>query len=155
MVFKKIIFQNRYVALETPLRPHPPFMANTILNLHFDYLIISLRDNLGTTWGLLGNYLDTTLGLHGETLGITWGHHRNHLGTSRKLSGDNLGDTRGILGDYLGTTWGQLGDNLGIVRFPNAHAPGSGYMSVGEPDYLGTAWWVLRNFCTNKWPLTT
>ena len=33
MVFKKIIFQNRYVALETP----PPFMANTILNFHFDY----------------------------------------------------------------------------------------------------------------------
>ena len=39
MVFKKIIFQNRYVALETP----PPFMANTILNFHFDYLNPSLR----------------------------------------------------------------------------------------------------------------
>ena len=34
MVFKKIIFQNRYVELETP----PPFMAKTILNFHFDYL---------------------------------------------------------------------------------------------------------------------
>ena len=34
--FKKIIFQNRYVALETGLDP-PPFMANTILNFHFDY----------------------------------------------------------------------------------------------------------------------
>ena len=45
MVFKKIIFQNRYVALETPSRP-PPFMANTILNFHFDYLHTSLR--LGT-----------------------------------------------------------------------------------------------------------
>ena len=33
MVLKKIIFQNRYVALETP----PPFMANAILNFHFDY----------------------------------------------------------------------------------------------------------------------
>ena len=31
MVFKKIIFQNRYVALETPS------MENTILNFHFDY----------------------------------------------------------------------------------------------------------------------
>ena len=36
MVFKKTIFQNRYVALETPSRP-PPFMSNTILNFHFDY----------------------------------------------------------------------------------------------------------------------
>ena len=42
MVFKKIIFQNRYVALETPSRPPPPFMANTILNFHFDYLNTSL-----------------------------------------------------------------------------------------------------------------
>ena len=42
MVFKKIIFQNRYVALETPLRTIPPFRANTILNFHFDYLITSL-----------------------------------------------------------------------------------------------------------------
>ena len=42
MVFKKIIFQNRYVALETPSRPPAPFMANTILNFHFDYLITSL-----------------------------------------------------------------------------------------------------------------
>ena len=33
---KKIIFQNWYVALETPSRP-PPFMPNTILNFHFDY----------------------------------------------------------------------------------------------------------------------
>ena len=35
----KIIFQNRYVALETP---PPPFMANAILNFHFDYLNPSL-----------------------------------------------------------------------------------------------------------------
>ena len=41
MVFKKIIFQNRYVALETPSRP-PPFMANAILNFHFDFLTPSL-----------------------------------------------------------------------------------------------------------------
>ena len=41
MVFKKIIFQNRYVALETSSRP-PPFMENTILNFHFDYLNPSL-----------------------------------------------------------------------------------------------------------------
>ena len=33
MVFKKIIFQNRYVAFETLSRPSP----NTILNFHFDY----------------------------------------------------------------------------------------------------------------------
>ena len=41
MVFKKIIFQNRYVALETPPAGRP-FMANTILNFHFDYLNPSL-----------------------------------------------------------------------------------------------------------------
>ena len=40
MVFKKIIFQNRYVALETGL--DPPFMANAILNFHFDFLHPSL-----------------------------------------------------------------------------------------------------------------
>ena len=38
MVFKKIIFQNKYVALETP----PLFMANAILNFHFDFLNPSL-----------------------------------------------------------------------------------------------------------------
>ena len=43
MVFKKIIFQNRYVALEAPSRPPPPFMAKTILNFHFDYWNPSLR----------------------------------------------------------------------------------------------------------------
>ena len=43
MVLKKIIFQNRYMALETPSRPLPPFMANTILNFHFDYWHTSLR----------------------------------------------------------------------------------------------------------------
>ena len=48
MVFKKIIFQNRYVALETPSR-HPPFMANTILNFHFDYLHHSLTSNFCIT----------------------------------------------------------------------------------------------------------
>ena len=42
MVFKKIIFQNRYVALETPSRP-PPFMAIAILNFHFDFPHTSLR----------------------------------------------------------------------------------------------------------------
>ena len=42
MVFKKIIFQNRYVALETPSRPSPPFIANAILNFHFDFLTTSL-----------------------------------------------------------------------------------------------------------------
>ena len=46
MVFKKIIFQNRYVALETPSR-HPPFMAKTILNFHFDYLTPSLSQCVG------------------------------------------------------------------------------------------------------------
>ena len=38
MVFRKIIFQNRYVELATP----PPFMAKTIINFHFDYLNPSL-----------------------------------------------------------------------------------------------------------------
>ena len=37
MVFKKIIFQNSLMANETPLRPPPPFMANAILNFHFDF----------------------------------------------------------------------------------------------------------------------
>ena len=46
MVFKKIIFQNRYVALETPSRP-PPFMANAILNFHFDFLHPSLTQRQG------------------------------------------------------------------------------------------------------------
>ena len=41
MVFKKIIFQNSLMANETPSRP-PPFMANAILNFHFDYLNTSL-----------------------------------------------------------------------------------------------------------------
>ena len=30
------------MALETPSRPPPPFMANAILNFHFDYLTTSL-----------------------------------------------------------------------------------------------------------------
>ena len=34
MVFEKIIFQNRYVALP---RDPPPFMADAILNFHFDF----------------------------------------------------------------------------------------------------------------------
>ena len=38
MVFKKIIFQKRYVELESP-----PFMEKSILNFHFDYLTISLK----------------------------------------------------------------------------------------------------------------
>ena len=42
MVFKKVIIQNRYVALETPSRPPPPFMAKTILDFHFNYLTPSL-----------------------------------------------------------------------------------------------------------------
>ena len=45
--FQKIIFQNRYVALETPSRP-PPLTANTILNFHFDYLNPSLRYKLSS-----------------------------------------------------------------------------------------------------------
>ena len=41
LTLTKIIFQNRYVALETGLDP-PPFMANAILNFHFDFLHPSL-----------------------------------------------------------------------------------------------------------------
>ena len=41
----KIIFQNSLMANETPSRPPPPpFMANTILNFHFDYLHPSLSE---------------------------------------------------------------------------------------------------------------
>ena len=46
--FQKNHFQNRYMALETPSRP-PPFMANTILNFHFDYPQPSLMPKLYTT----------------------------------------------------------------------------------------------------------
>ena len=53
MVFKKIIFQNSLMANETPSRP-PPFMANAILNFHFDYLhpslIITLFSENSTTF---------------------------------------------------------------------------------------------------------
>ena len=42
MVFKKIIFQNSLMANETPSRPPPLFMANAILNFHFDFLHTSL-----------------------------------------------------------------------------------------------------------------
>ena len=42
MVFKKIIFQNSLMANETPSRTPPPFMANAILNFHFDYVTTSL-----------------------------------------------------------------------------------------------------------------
>ena len=45
MVFKKIIFQNSLMANETPSRP-PPFMANAILNFHFDFLHPSLSQGL-------------------------------------------------------------------------------------------------------------
>ena len=44
--FQKIIFQNRYVELETP----PPFMEKNILNLRFDYLQISLMNTNLITW---------------------------------------------------------------------------------------------------------
>ena len=33
------------MALETPSRPPPPFMANAILNFHFDFLKPSLSSN--------------------------------------------------------------------------------------------------------------
>ena len=45
MVFKRIIFQNRYVELETP-----PFMEKNILNFHFDYLHPYLRHFWPTKW---------------------------------------------------------------------------------------------------------
>ena len=48
MVFKKIIFQNSLMANETPSRP-PPFMANAILNFHFDYRHTSLIEINVTT----------------------------------------------------------------------------------------------------------
>ena len=40
VIYKKLNFWEEY----TPLpRDPPPFMANTILNFHFDYLTTSLR----------------------------------------------------------------------------------------------------------------
>ena len=44
MVFKKIIFQNSLMANETPSRPPRPFMANAILNFHFDFWHPSLSE---------------------------------------------------------------------------------------------------------------
>ena len=52
MDLKKIIFQNRYVALKTP----PPFMANTILNFHFDYLHTSLTSSVREKGGKFNCY---------------------------------------------------------------------------------------------------
>ena len=67
----KAIFQNRYVALETPSRP-PPFMANTILNFHFDYLTPSLTP-------LLANHvLFSALSIIGMCLKYT--QYRNYSG---------------------------------------------------------------------------
>ena len=43
-----IIFQNRYVALETGLDP-APFMANAILNFHFDFPHPSLTSSCSLT----------------------------------------------------------------------------------------------------------
>ena len=79
----KIIFQNRYVAFETPSRP-PPFMANAILNFHFDFLNPSLsclnsewKATLNFGWQVPGGILELglrSLGcLEGLTkAGITW-----------------------------------------------------------------------------------
>ena len=53
MVFKKIIFQNSLMANETPSRPPPPFMANAILNFHFDYLnpsLTNIASGILTSW---------------------------------------------------------------------------------------------------------
>ena len=67
MFFKKIIFQNRYVALETGLDP-PPFMANAILNFHFKFafwcvsdvfkeqrVVCALKSECGVCWGKLSD----------------------------------------------------------------------------------------------------
>ena len=48
----KIIFQNRYVALETP-----PFKANTILDFHFDYSNTSLIRSFVIVYPSKGKYL--------------------------------------------------------------------------------------------------
>ena len=61
MVFKKIIFQNRYVALETGLDPPPPFMANAILNFHFDFLnpSLSVRSFVGQEFAVFNLVIPT------------------------------------------------------------------------------------------------
>ena len=43
------------MANETPSRPPPPFMANAILNFHFDFLHPSLRDPWWTVQRLVTN----------------------------------------------------------------------------------------------------
>ena len=65
MVFKKIIFQNRYVALETP-----PFMAKAILNSYFDYLNPSLIAShvSGTFVSLLASSLPRVVRRLGKVL---------------------------------------------------------------------------------------
>ena len=84
MVFKKIIFQNSLMANETPSRPPPPFMANAILNFHFDFLNPSLsclnsewKATLNFGWqaqeGILELGLRSLGCLEGLTkAGITW-----------------------------------------------------------------------------------
>ena len=112
MVFKRIIFQNRYVEHETP----PPFMAKAILNFHFYYLTPSLRwrgglgrfekvldwswvfwGNEGTFWGNLGWFWDVLGGsweifsrvIEGRfgTIQVIQGHNRMFLGCSRVFWG--------------------------------------------------------------------
>ena len=97
-ILKKIIFQNRYVALETP----PPFMANTILNFHFDYLHPFLRLCLkkfvgyirnrrqkvgaaeaagsgGSSWGSKSRVVHNATGSFNWQTGATRHQHHHHF----------------------------------------------------------------------------
>ena len=55
---KNHFFQNRYVALETPSRLPPPFMANTIINFHFDFLNPSLMSGVCKFQGYISPFLE-------------------------------------------------------------------------------------------------
>ena len=91
---RKIIFQNRYVALETPSRP-PPFMANAILNFHFDFPHTSL-----TNFCLKGEKASfmRTRELRLQTTIYFWTSTSGHSWSSQFLINDQH-DTKGGLND--------------------------------------------------------
>ena len=72
MVFKKIIFQNSLMANETPSRPPPPFMANAILNFHFDYWHTSLTNEQKWCKSLVLTKLSLSITLIFHWLIIIW-----------------------------------------------------------------------------------
>ena len=82
---------------------------------------ISVVDNLGKTWGHLGDILGTYWGHLGDILGTSsdilrtsWGHLGDNLGTTWGQLGDILAKSWGHLGAILRTSWGHLGASGGL-----------------------------------------